>query len=80
MAVQTILDLCQELNFDVDCDTFIDLFAGIGGFRFALEKKGLQCVFSSEKHNRTAELYKQIWGEQPHGDITNIPASNRTFG
>ncbi|GHT04799.1 hypothetical protein AGMMS5026_06890 [Endomicrobiia bacterium] len=27
---------------------FIDLFCGIGGFRVALEKRGLECVFSSD--------------------------------
>lgn len=27
---------------------FIDLFAGIGGFRYAFEKSGCECVFESE--------------------------------
>ncbi len=52
--------------------TFIDLFAGIGGFRTALERKGLKCVFSSEVDKHARAAYKQNFGEEPAGDITKI--------
>ena len=52
--------------------SFIDLFAGIGGFRSALEKKGLRCVFSSEIDKHAREAYEKNFGERPFGDITEI--------
>lgn len=55
--------------------TFIDLFAGIGGFRIALEGLGGKCVFSSEWDRHAKETYFQNYGEVPFGDITKI--SNR---
>ncbi len=51
---------------------FIDLFAGIGGFRLALESLGASCVFSSEWDKYASEVYKQNFGDTPYGDITNI--------
>lgn len=51
---------------------FIDLFAGIGGFRLALEKFGQECVFSSEWDKYAQLTYKENFGEIPHGDITEI--------
>ena len=51
---------------------FIDLFAGIGGFRVALEKSGQNCVFSSEWDKYAQLTYKENFGETPHGDITQI--------
>jgi DNA (cytosine-5)-methyltransferase 1 len=54
---------------------FIDLFCGIGGFRIALEKRGLQCVFSSDIDHNVQEIYRQNFGEKPSGDITEIPAN-----
>lgn len=54
--------------------TFIDLFAGIGGFRIALENLGLKCVFSSEKDLETAKLYKLNYKDNPLSDITKIDA------
>lgn len=52
--------------------TFIDIFAGIGGFRVALEKHGLTCVFSSEIDKEASQVYRDNFGEKPHGDITAI--------
>ncbi len=51
---------------------FIDLFAGIGGFRIALESYGYECVFSSEWDNYACQTYQSNFGEMPHGDITKI--------
>ncbi len=53
---------------------FIDLFAGIGGFRVALERRGLECVFSSEIDEHAMDVYERNFGERPHGDITQIKA------
>ena len=52
--------------------TFIDLFCGIGGFRVALERKGLKCVFSSDIDEKARTVYSMNFGEMPHGDITKI--------
>ena len=50
--------------------TFIDLFAGIGGFRIAMQALGGQCVFSSEWDEAAKETYFKNYGEVPFGDIT----------
>ncbi|MFU2163239.1 DNA cytosine methyltransferase [Streptococcus pluranimalium] len=55
---------------------FIDLFAGIGGFRIALEKNGAKCVFSSEIDKFARETYKENFNEIPHGDIFEIKSEN----
>lgn len=52
--------------------TFIDLFAGIGGFRFALEELNGECVFSSEIDEECVKTYAVNFGEYPQGDITKI--------
>lgn len=45
--------------------TFIDLFAGIGGFRIAMQSVGGQCVFSSEWDEAAKETYFDNYGEIP---------------
>ena len=55
---------------------FIDLFAGIGGFRRALEKYGGNCVFSSELDKYCQIAYNANYGEIPFGDITKINAED----
>jgi len=52
--------------------TFIDLFAGIGGIRMAMEQLGLECVFSSEWDKFSQVTYETNFGEKPAGDITKI--------
>lgn len=50
--------------------TFIDLFAGIGGFRMALQNLGGKCVFTSEWEAKAKETYFHNFGDLPFGDIT----------
>lgn len=59
----------------IDCLSnykFIDLFAGIGGFRYAFESFGAKCVFSSEWDKNAQEVYYKNFKEYPAGDITKI--------
>ena len=51
---------------------FIDLFAGIGGFRIGFEKSGFECVFSAEINEHACEMYKENFGDNPQCDITQI--------
>lgn len=51
---------------------FIDLFAGIGGFRIGVQRAGFSCVFSSEWDRFSAQSYQANFGETPAGDITAI--------
>jgi len=49
---------------------FIDLFAGIGGFRIAMQNLGGKCVFTSEWDKGAQKTYRANFGEVPFGDIT----------
>lgn len=60
---------------------FIDLFAGIGGIRLAIEDAvheafggsvGARCVFSSEWDPHCQQTYRYNFGETPHGDIHGV--------
>jgi DNA (cytosine-5)-methyltransferase 1 len=56
--------------------TFIDLFAGIGGFRLALEQLGGECRFSCEWDKYSRQTYEAWFGEVPHGDIRELNLSD----
>lgn len=49
---------------------FIDLFAGVGGFRLALQNVGGKCVYSSEFEQNAKFTYANNFGKVPFGDIT----------
>lgn len=51
---------------------FIDLFAGIGGFHYAMESFGAECVFASEIDQHASNVYEQNHHIKPKGDITKI--------
>ncbi len=51
---------------------FIDLFAGLGGFRLALESYGAECVYSSEWDKAAQDVYEKNFGDRPDGDITKV--------
>lgn len=55
---------------------FIDLFAGIGGFRMAFQNLGGKCVFTSEWNKFSQITYEANYGEVPFGDITKISEDN----
>lgn len=55
--------------------TFIDLFAGIGGFRLAFESVGGRCLFASEWDRFSTKTYFENFGHIPSGDITKISSS-----
>jgi DNA (cytosine-5)-methyltransferase 1 len=50
--------------------TYIDLFAGIGGFHAALSALGGECAYAVEIDPQAAKIYQQNWGINPLGDIT----------
>ena len=57
--------------------TFIDLLAGIGGFRMAFQNLGGECVFSSEWDEQARKTYYANYGDVPFGDITKETVKNK---
>ena len=57
--------------------SFVDLFAGIGGFHAALSALGGECVWASEWDLDAARIYEKNWGVKPHGDITDFVNDDR---
>jgi len=70
----------MENNQNANAIRFVDLFAGIGGFRYAMENAGeelgvaTECVFTSEIDYECQKVYKENFGDMPRGDIAKIDA------
>ena len=72
-AIPQLLFEVENVPFPTPKDysfKFIDLFAGIGGFRIALQSLGGKCIFTSEWDEYSKKTYKANFGEIPFGDIT----------
>ncbi|MDA8001796.1 MAG: DNA (cytosine-5-)-methyltransferase [Alphaproteobacteria bacterium] len=60
---------------------YVDLFCGIGGFRFAMQaaakkaRVSAKCVFSCDIDEECQNSYRENFGETPHGDITALDAA-----
>jgi len=67
-----MIKISKKLENKLSNYNFIDLFAGIGGFRLALESFGGKCVFTSEWDKHCQNIYEINYGERPLGDITKI--------
>jgi DNA (cytosine-5)-methyltransferase 1 len=60
---------------NIDGYKFIDLFAGIGGFRLGFQRKFSKCVFTSEWDKFAAQTYESNFNEVPFGDINKLDLS-----
>ncbi len=79
VALQQLLFEVEDVPFPTPKNysfKFIDLFAGIGGFRLALQNLGGKCVFTSEWDKNSQKTYKANFGEIPFGDITKESTKN----
>ncbi len=70
----TIEEYLNKSTIDESKIKFIDLFAGIGGFRIGFERANCQCVFSSEIDDHACKMYRLNYGEDPYCDITKLDA------
>jgi DNA (cytosine-5)-methyltransferase 1 len=78
-AIQQLLFEVENVPFPTPENytfKFIDLFAGIGGFRLALQNLGGKCVFTSEWDINAKKTYRANFGEIPFGDITKDRTKN----
>jgi DNA (cytosine-5)-methyltransferase 1 len=79
IALQQLLFEVENVPFPTPKNytfKFIDLFAGIGGFRLALQNLGGKCVFTSEWDEYAKKTYRANFGETPFGDITKVYTKN----
>lgn len=72
-AVKKLLSEVENVPFPTPTNytfKFIDLFAGIGGFRIAMQNVGGRCIYTSEWNKDAQTTYRENFGEVPFGDIS----------
>ncbi len=69
-------EACGE-DGGVKIDTFVDLFAGIGGFHLGLQACGLRCVLAAEIDPLARAHYKLNFGVTPCGDVQDLVGTAR---
>lgn len=57
-------------------NTFVDMFAGIGGFHLAASSLGMKCVYACDVDEEARRAYQHNFGIRPEGDISRIKASS----
>lgn len=73
--ISNMLKVCPTAVQQPATFTYIELFAGIGGFRVALDAMGGRCLFASEIDRFARASYAENHGcDLPAGDITRIDA------
>lgn len=55
---------------------FIDLFAGLGGFRIGMERNGFTCVFGSDFDRHSSEIYQENFGGDILSDVSKLDADD----
>lgn len=75
LEYKTVMQFAENIPFEKVKNPrfrFIDLFAGIGGIRIPFQELGGDCVFTSEWDKFAQKTYRLNFGDEPHGDITQI--------
>ncbi len=61
---------------DIEIKTSIDLFAGIGGIRLAIDRNQLECVYSNDYNKYSCQTYTANFGEIHCADLASIDAED----
>ncbi len=71
-AIEKDIRLAGDGDGSRPLNTFIDIYAGIGGFHIGLERCGLECVFACDKDPRCRATYLLNHGILPAPDIYRV--------
>lgn len=72
VRITNFFGMVTEVELRGDKMRFIDLFSGIGGFRYPLENLGWDCVFSADNNEHACEMYKENFNDDSYCDIEDL--------